>query len=270
MVEQGWLVDDFRQALRGRSDLVEDVLGRALVRFSNLLIDEALLSRLPGDGLEIVHGDPRIPRFQHVGSRALSHRFAVGRDGFHRGFASLRILKAAPPRSDDKARGEPLEVPFERCGQSLVEIVDVESERALGRGEAAEIHRVTVAAGLNDDSARRRAGEVVGLQAGRASIERERGLQHSAMADGHQIFQAVLVGICDKRDDVALVTLPEHDLAVRRARAFVAQFLACLHALFGGAKNNFCHVDPLFASLDLTNQFQPSERLIPLRHHNEE
>ena len=64
-------------------------------------------------------------------------------------FPYLIAPESAPTRSDDEARGEPLQVPFKGCGQGLVEIVDIEDEVSLGRGEATEIHQMTVAAGMN-------------------------------------------------------------------------------------------------------------------------
>ena len=50
---------------------------------------------------------------------------------------------------DDDARDEPLEVPFPWGRQRLVEIIDVEDDISLRRGEAAEIQQMSVAASLH-------------------------------------------------------------------------------------------------------------------------
>ncbi len=55
-------------------------------------------------------------------------------------------------RGDDDAGRKSLDVPLPGSGQGFVEIVDVEKDVALRRGEAAEIHEVGVAAGLHPKS----------------------------------------------------------------------------------------------------------------------
>ena len=59
-----------------------------------------------------------------------------------------------------KLASEALDVPLERPGQRLVEVADVEHERALGRREDAEVGQVRVAAQLDLEarSAARRRG----------------------------------------------------------------------------------------------------------------
>jgi hypothetical protein len=76
---------------------------------------------------------------------------------------------SAPTCRDDKARGEPLHLPFKGCAQGLVEIVDIEDEVSFGRGEAAEIHQMTVAAGMNIYPACRCILEIMRLYQGRPS-----------------------------------------------------------------------------------------------------
>src|SRR4051794_20481236 len=66
----------------------------------------------------------------------------------------------------------------------LVEVVDVEDELALGRGEAAEVRHVGVAAELRVQAGHRRVGEVRSHDGGRPAEERERRLEHPPVADG--------------------------------------------------------------------------------------
>ena len=53
---------------------------------------------------------------------------------------------------DDNAGRESLNVPLPRRRQCFIEIVDVEEDVALRRGETAEVHQVSVAARLNAKS----------------------------------------------------------------------------------------------------------------------
>jgi hypothetical protein len=52
------------------------------------------------------------------------------------------------------------------------------------------------------------------------------------MADWDQILQPAFVRSLDQRDDVALLTLPKNDLAVRRSRTLFPSRLTRLMPLF--------------------------------------
>jgi hypothetical protein len=83
------------------------------------------------------------------------------------------IEPSRSPRYHD-ARGQPLHIPFEGAGQRLVEIVDIEQQCPLGRGEQAEIREMRVTAQLDRDP-RIRARRQVGRHRQRSStVERER------------------------------------------------------------------------------------------------
>ncbi len=77
-------------------------------------------------------------------------------------------------RGDDDAGRESLDVPFPGSRQGFVEIVDVEKDIALGRGEAAKIHKVSIPAGLHAKSGPWGRSQIGGHDRGRAAIERER------------------------------------------------------------------------------------------------
>ena len=119
----------------------------------------------------------------------LAHRLPVAGDGGQH--ASRRCLRREPvlPGGDDQAGRQPLDVPLERPGQGLVEVVDVEDQPALGRAEQAEVRQVRVAAHLHGQPGR--VGEVAGHRQGRAPVEGEGGLQHPPVADRHQFRQRV-------------------------------------------------------------------------------
>ena len=83
---------------------------------------------------------------------------------------------------DDNAGREPLDVPLPRRRQGFVEIVNVEENVALGRCETAEIHQVSVAAGLNAKAGSRGRRQIGRHERGRAAIEGERRLGHAGEA----------------------------------------------------------------------------------------
>ena len=90
------------------------------------------------------------------------------------------------PSGHGQARGQPLDIPLERAGQGLVEVVDVEDQVALGRGERAEIRQVGVTAQLHPKPGGGRAGQVRGHRQRGAPVEGERGHQHPPVPDRHQ------------------------------------------------------------------------------------
>ena len=127
---------------------------------------------------------------------------------------------------DDNAGREPLDVPLPGSRQGFVEIVDVEENVALRRGETAEIHQVSVAAGLHAKSGRRGRRQIGRHDRGRAAIEGERRLGHAGEADRDQFRDAAFVGLAQKLDRIAPI-LGRLPAAMRGARRRVAQRLAC-------------------------------------------
>ena len=85
---------------------------------------------------------------------------------------------------DDDAGSQPLDVPLPWPRQGFVEIVDVEEDVALRRGETAEIHEMGVAAGLHAKTGRRCRGQIRRHDRGRAAVEGERRLRHPPEAIG--------------------------------------------------------------------------------------
>jgi len=80
---------------------------------------------------------------------------AVGAHGRPRTARGVGLGQPDLSSRDDDAGGEPLDVPLPGCGECLVEIVDVEDDTPLGRGEAAEIGQMRVTAGLDSDAGNR-------------------------------------------------------------------------------------------------------------------
>ena len=94
---------------------------------------------------------------------------------------------------DNHAGCQALDVPFPWRRQSFVEIIDVEENVALRGSETAEIHEVSVAAGLHADPGCRGRSQIGGHQGGRAPIEGEGRLRHSSETDRDQLRDAPFV-----------------------------------------------------------------------------
>ena len=111
----------------------------------------------------------------------LTHRRAVALGRGERELAT--DLRRAPvvPSCDDEACGQPLDVPLERSGQRLVEVVHVEDEPAFRRRERAEVGQVRVTAQLHPQPGRGSAGQVGGHGQRGAAVEGERRDQHAAV-----------------------------------------------------------------------------------------
>ncbi len=152
----------------------------------------ALLGRCQRGELlhDLVDADARIPDVERVHRGVLANRLAVGA-GHHRvdGLTLLRAEAAIASR-DGEARDEPLHIPLERPRQRLVEVVDVEHERAIRRGIGAEVREVRVAAELRLQARARNAGEVRGHEVRGPAIERERGDEHPPVAHRHEFRHA--------------------------------------------------------------------------------
>src|ERR1700760_3175694 len=74
--------------------------------------------------------------------------------------------KAAVPGRQYQAGSQSFNVPFPGTGVGFVEIVDVEKERSLWRGEGAEIRQMTISARLHGDTRNFRGCEVSRLDDG--------------------------------------------------------------------------------------------------------
>ena len=76
-------------------------------------------------------------------------------------------------RGDREARGHALDVVLEGSGERLVEVVEVEHERPLGRRKRAEVRKVRVSAELHVEPGRRGVLQIRGHDLRRAPVEGE-------------------------------------------------------------------------------------------------
>ena len=132
------------------------------------------------------------------------HRARVGVDRGKGGILHDGVLPVGRLSTDDDARDEALEIPLPRRPGGLVEVVEVEHERALRRGVEAEVRHVRVAAGCDQDAAVRLAGEVRSLDRGGAAVERERTRRHPLDPQGDQVGHAQSVLRVEDAERVAV------------------------------------------------------------------
>src|SRR4051794_19777991 len=111
------------------------------------------------EGLEV---EALVPDVDRPHRREPAHLTPVFAGGARDGGAAIARLEAAVEPCDLEARGQALDVPLERAGMRLVEVVDVEDQAAVGRGEHAEVAEVRVPAELDGQIRARSGGEIAG------------------------------------------------------------------------------------------------------------
>ena len=173
--------------------------------------------------------DPRVPHRKRAHLGVAPYLRAVYRHRGTRGGFGAALTCAEMTCADDRARGEPLQVPFPGCRIGLVEIVDPEDEIPFGRGEYAEVRHVRVAARLDAKAGRRRCGEVGRHHRGRSAQERERRREHTLVAYRHQVRQSGFRLRLQYRHRIGAGSR-RLVFGVTRARHAQAQFLACCQA----------------------------------------
>jgi hypothetical protein len=155
---------------------------------------------------------------------------AIRLDGGEHRSGALPLVEAPLPPGDGDARGQPLHVPFPRPGQRLVEVVDVEHQVPLGRGEHPEVAQVRVTTHLDGDARPRRVGQIRRHDERGAAVERERGRQHPPVADGHQLRHPRRRLLLEEVDRIRPARI-RLERRVRRPRDLGPSLLAALGSL---------------------------------------
>src|SRR6185437_5360090 len=147
-------------------------------------LPDALHLRPGWENLEnAVEIDAIVPDVQRAHRGVVGHSFPVGAHGLRRRLRRLAVKEVEMAGGDDDASRQPLDVPLPGSGQSFIEIVDVEEDVALRRGETAEIHKMSVAASLYAKSGGWSRSQIGRHDRGRAAIEGERRLGHASEAN---------------------------------------------------------------------------------------
>ena len=127
-------------------------LARALATFLRNLLSCARLELGAQHGLELVDVQPRVPDVELPHPGPVVHGLPVRRPDREVGGLALGLVEAAVSSGDREAGRQPLDVPLERAGQGLVEVVEAEDEPAVRGGEDPEVRQVRVAAQLDRQS----------------------------------------------------------------------------------------------------------------------
>ncbi len=181
--DAGLAVDEVRQL----GERLEAVLGP---RLGQVLLGALRLLRL-GQRRHTLQGlldvQARVPEVERPHSRELGHRLAIrAADGQVHGLALL-VVEAAISPGDGEAGHEPLDVPLERPGKRLVEVVQAEDQSPIRRGKHAEVRQVGIAAELRLETGARGRREVGGHEVRRAAVERERRHEHAPVPDRDEL-----------------------------------------------------------------------------------
>src|SRR5208283_1563929 len=149
-------------------------------------------------------------------------------------------------RRQHEAGPQTLYVPLPWTRERLVEVVNVENQHSFGRGEAAKVRQVTIAACLNGDPRHRGICEVPRLNDGCAAEEFERRLSHPLILNRNQTRNSIGVRFLEQFDRVPRLgsRLP---LGLRSARALLAKRFSLLASFNLGRSDCRYHSDsPLF------------------------
>ena len=158
-------------------------LGYVLAAAANGLLR---LERVEQPG-HLVDIDPGIPDLEESHRSIVSHLSAIAADSQSRRVTGVAVGEAIVPRGDGEACRQALDVPVERRRERLIEVVDVEDQPPVGRGEHAEIQQVRVTAGLHPDISRGRVREIPCHRRRRAAEVGKRRGGHAPIADRDQI-----------------------------------------------------------------------------------
>ena len=204
--DQRWCADEASSPVHDRGEL-----GKSLEAVLGVGLDEHRLGGLVAVGLHlrlerdksVLDIEVGVPDGHHGLLRELAHGRPVAGDRREDDLAGvLRAVRVVAAR-DREAGGEPLDVPLERAGQSLVEVVDVEDEPALRRGERPEVGQVRVSAELNAKPGCGSRRQVCGHRQCSPAVEGERRDEHAAVPHGHQLGHAGDALLEKERDRVA-------------------------------------------------------------------
>ncbi len=149
--------------------------------------------------------DPAVPDLARRQIHESEHVFAIGGHNARREAARPPVRHVRRLGRDGDAGRKPLEIDGEiDAGQRLVEIIDVEEDVVFGRIERAEVHQMTVAAGLHRRPGERLMREIGRHHRRRAAQEGERVDHHSLVALGDELGDPLGVGFRQNGDRVPI------------------------------------------------------------------
>ena len=165
----------------------EAVLGP---RLSEILLHHlaTLRARLAAElTQQILDVHPRVPQIERLHRPQRADRIAIRPRHCHVHPTPPVGAKPEVASGHSEARHEALQIPLKRPRQRLVEIVDVEHQPPVGRGERAKVRQVGVTAQLHAQPTVGRAREIRRHQVRGTPIKGKRRDQHPAVANRHEL-----------------------------------------------------------------------------------
>ena len=181
-------------------------------------LDPCLFHLRPVPGDRVVDVQVGIPHRQERLVRKGAHRAAVSPDSRQDDLAAGLAGEPVRPPGHGQAGGQPLDVPLERAGQGLVEVVDVKDQPPRGGGERAEIGQVRIPAQLHPQPRGGGGGQVGRHRQRRAPVERERRHQHPPVPDWQQLRHPGLFLLQQQPDRIPRRARGELRVRLQRSR----------------------------------------------------
>jgi hypothetical protein len=220
VLDQRWGIDDAKLAFDRLGQLVERSEAGGLTRLAQHVGFES--ARLgPADQREqLVHRHVCVPDLEGPHPGARTHSSAVCRRCRPCGLIALFGREATLASGDHHARCQAFDIPLEWRRQRLIEVVDIEDEPALGRGEDAEVQHVRIATRLYPQPADGSVGKILSHDRGGSAEERQRRSHHALMADRQEL-----------RHPPSLLLLQNEDRITPAGRRVPSRMLGARHAL---------------------------------------
>ena len=178
--------------------------------------------------LELVHKiDPAVPDLERRKLHEREHVFAIGGHGAGSEAARPLVRHVRRPGRDGDAGRQTLDVDGEiDARQRLIEIVNVEEDVVFGRIERAEVHQMTVAAGLNRRAGNRLMREIGRHHGRRAAKKAERVGRHELVTQRQEFGDPLRVGFRKNGDGVPIPGAMQFRMGLARVCALAALCLA--------------------------------------------
>ena len=195
---------------------------------------------------QVFNIDARIPHVQDPHVAVFRHAFAIGPHAAQHGIAGFVFAEAVVTAGQHETGGQAFHIPFPGRREGLVQVVDVEDHAPFGGRESPKIQQMTVAACLHAYPGCGRAGQVRRHVERCPAIKGKRRLQHAAVANRDELWDASIVRFLNQGKGIRPVVwrLPN---GVVVAGALVAQafphrieFLWCRMRLKGWARREGC------------------------------
>ena len=189
--DQRRIADDSRRPIDLVGELRERTQVVARTGLRNVLLEQP---HAPRRGLLATHREDlldveaRVPAVEHAHRRKSPHRAAIGGRRREVDVAPCPAVESPLAPGHREARGQALEIPLERAGKRLVEVVHPEHEAPIGRCEDAEVRQVGVAAELRLQPGARQGSKIGCHDVRRTAEERERRDEHPAVANRHELW----------------------------------------------------------------------------------